>query len=279
MQNSTTVLESQLDWLTASFHTRDSADRARADADRWARSEVADGAQVKPFRLGGYEGWQAGRVRLGTRLDGALLQLSGDFAERHIADVAPRATNISRVDIAVTVRLEPAREDLARDHYDEAREHRKLRPSSARPELHQDADGGSTLYLGDRASNWFLRVYNKHAECLENRDFEGAAHYEGCWRYELEVKGPDALRQAQLYPGILDRPGYCQAYVHQWAENHGVPPVFPYTGDQKIEPGFRRRSDRETRLLWLAQSVKPAVQWLRDSTDRETLVDLLGLSQ
>jgi hypothetical protein len=278
MQSSTTVLESQLDWLTASFHTHNSAERAKADADRWARSEVAEGAQVKPFRLGGYQGWLAGRVRLGTRLDGALLQLSGDLAERHVSEVSARASNVSRVDIAVTVRVGPEDGDLAADHYTEAVRYRKVHPAGARPLLTQDGDGGSTLYLGDRASNWFLRVYNKHAECLEARDLEGAAHYEGCWRYELEVKGPDAFRQAQLYPGVFDRPGYCQAYVHQWAENHGLVPAFPYDGDQKLEPGFRRRSDRDTRLAWLSDSVRPAVDWLRESTDRDTLIGLLGLS-
>lgn len=278
MESSTTVLESQLDWLTASFHTHDSAERAKADADRWARREVAEGAEVKPFRLGGYQGWVAGRVRLGTRLDGALLQLSGDLAERHIADVGARATNVSRVDIAVTVRVGDGEKTLAADHYSEALQYRHAHPSSACPLLTQDGDGGSTLYLGDRASNWFLRVYNKQAECVQARDLEGASHYAGCWRYELEIKGRDALRQAQLYPAILDRPGYCQAYVHQWAENHGLVPAFPYDGDQKIEPGFRRRSDRETRLQWLSDSVRPAVEWLRDSTDRETLIGLLGLS-
>jgi hypothetical protein len=220
----------------------------------------------------------AGRVRFGRRQDGALVQLSGDFAERYIAQLGPRATNVSRVDMAVTVRPYPRRPDLARDHFDEALEFRQGRPSSARPSLTQDGDGGSTLYLGDRASNWFLRVYNKEAECIEARDLEGAGHYAGCWRYELEIKGPDALRQAQLYPAIDDRPGYVQAYVHQWAENHGVAPLFPYDGDQKLEPGFRRRSDRETRLRWLAESVRPAVDWLRESTDRDALIDLLGLS-
>jgi len=278
MQSSTTVLESQLDWLTASFHTRESADHAKADCDRWARSEVADGAQVKPFRLSGYEGWTAGRVRFGQRLGGALVQLSGDLAERHVAQLAARATNVSRVDLAVTVRLDPPRPDLARVHFDDALQYRKVHPASARPLLTQDGDGGATLYLGGRASNWYLRVYNKGAECLENHDLPGAEHYADCWRYELEVKGPDALRQADLYPAIVDRPGYVQAYVHQWAENHGLVPAFPYTGDQKLEPGFRRRSDRESRLRWLAESVRPAVEWLRESTDRDALAELLGLS-
>jgi hypothetical protein len=277
MQSSTVVLESQLDWLTASFHTRDSADRANADADRWARQERDAGAEVLPFHLGGYVGWMAGRVRFGRRLDGGLLQLSGDLAERHVADVAARASNVSRVDLAVTVRLEPPRADVASTGYGDALAYRTVHPTSARPFLNMDGDGGQTLYLGDRTSNWFLRVYNKQAECVERRDEQGTSHYAGCWRYELEVKGPDALRQAQLYPAIEDRPRYVQGYVHQWAENHGLLPAFPYDGGQKLEPGFRRRSDRETRIQWLGQSVRPAVQWLLESTPRDELITLLGL--
>lgn len=277
MDSSTTVLESQLDWLTASFHTKAAAERAKADADRWARSEVSEGAQVKPFRLGGYEGWQAGRVRLGTRLDGALLQLSGDFAERYVGHVGPRATNVSRIDLAVTVRPDPPRPFLAYSSYEDAFDFRRVHPTSARPLVTMNGDGGQTLYLGDRASNWFLRVYNKEAECLDAHDELGAQHYAGCWRYELEVKGPDAFRQCQLYPAIVDRPGYVQGYVHRWAENHGLVPAFPYDGSQQLEPGFRRRSDRETRLRWLADSVRPAVQWLLESTDRAELTRLLGL--
>jgi hypothetical protein len=266
MQSSTDVLESQLDWLTASFHTRESADRANGDADRWARQERDAGAEVKPFHLGGYVGWLAGRVRFGRRLDGALLQLSGDLAERHVDTVARRASNVSRVDLAVTVRVAPPRADLASDAYDDALGFRGVHPTSARPSLTMNGDGGQTLYLGQRESNWFLRLYNKEAECVENDDEEGASHYVGCWRYELEVKGPDAFRQVQLYPAVEDRPTYVQRYVYQWASNHGLQPVFPYDGDQTLEPGFRRRSDRETRLRWLLQT-----------DDRAELIKLLGL--
>jgi len=263
MQYSTTVLESQADWLTASFHTRDSAARAKSDAERWTRQEQANGAEVKSFCVSNYVGWMAGRVRYGESQKGAIIQLSGQLAEDHIPDMVPRASNVSRLDLAVTVRIEPSRTDVGRAAFNDACDYRAFHPSSARPSLYENGDGGATLYVGDRASNWILRVYNKEAECVENRDTPGAEHYAGCWRYELEVKGKDALRQAQLYHAVDSRPTHVQGYVYQWTVNHGVVPAFPYDGSVKLEPGFRRRSDRDSRLLWLAESVRPAVQWLR----------------
>lgn len=257
-----TVIESQLDWLTFAVHTRDGVDWLKHSANRWATVERDAGNKVDPFRLMGYEGFRVGRVRYGERENAALVQLSGDLAEKLFDEVHGSQDSLTRIDLAVTVRLPEYQPDVAAEHFAEAMDHRAEKPHAARPQLVQDGDGGSTCYVGDRSSDWFLRVYNKQRECEHQRDEDGAERYQRCWRYELEVKGGAAAPVALLASRAASRSAWVQGRVYDYASAHGIDPRFPSTGDRVPLSGFRRRSDADTRLRWLRASVRPALEWL-----------------
>jgi hypothetical protein len=152
------------------------------------------------------------------------------------------------------------------------------KPTTALPHAHQDPLGGYTLNIGSRESANYLRLYNKEAECIANDDAPGAARYRGCWRYELEVKGGLAKTLAELVDNQPDRPGYVQRYVYQWCQAHGIEPAFGQDGGRVLLPGFRRRSDADTKLRHLAKNVRPTVVWLRDQGMLEKALDALGIS-
>src|SRR4030065_182464 len=76
----------------------------------------------------------------------------------------------------------------------------------------------------------------------------GPERYRGCWRWELEAKGGMALPLAIAVNERSDRAAYVQAYVHGWAMAHGITPTWEPLGSQELIPGFRRRSDADTRL-------------------------------
>jgi hypothetical protein len=54
--------------------------------------------------------------------------------------------------------------------------------------------------------------------------------------------------------------------------------MFSHQGPVEKVVGFRRRSDRDTRLMWIEHSVKPAVRWLLDNGDRAEVLAALGLT-
>jgi len=280
MQNNTsTVIESQLDWLTAAVHNGASAAHLERLANAWSAQEQHCGEQRVPFRLKGYDGFQRGRVRFGSREGAALVQLSGDLAARHFDTLVPLADSISRLDIAVTVRLPETDDDLGLRSFRQAKRWYDDHNHAALPSYHGDALGGYTCYVGDRSSDWFLRIYNKAAE---SRDDPGQSeHYRHCWRYELECKGPTAprLAAALAVPDEGHRSADIQQMLHDYVGRHGILPTFDQTGGQSLVKGFRRRSDRDSKLAWLAKSVRPTIAWLADTGDAADIWQALNVQE
>jgi hypothetical protein len=279
MDSIISVIEARADALTCSFHEAKAADAARRRADVWAAQEKAEGNKVGNFRTHGYDAWQVGRVACGVRPDGVLVKLTDDLAEMHLEELVSTASNISRVDFAVTARCTPRLQDVALLHYSEALAHYADNPRSAEPSHEERATGGDTCYLGRRTSDWFFRCYNKEQESLDLDDERRALHYAGCWRYEVEIKGPNAGIQARHYVGLADTRSWVTTMVWDYANKHGLVPIFGIGGPAWIPSSYRRRSDRESKLAWLAKSVRPTVGWLLSNTDRATILATLGLAE
>jgi len=279
MEDTTAVVESQLDWLTVAVHSQERNLDLEHFADELMRTSEAGQNELGAFRLNGYVGWRCGRVRYGTRQGAGLVQLSGQLAEDHFGELYPWVDRISRLDLAVTVRTPHYDPELGERHYYCADQWVRRKPHAALPWYVGDARGGFTFYVGDRASDYFFRCYNKQAE--SRQDPEQARHYERCWRYELECKGGTAGLVARDIDtaGDRDRAWRVQGMVFDYCSRHGFAPAFAAEGGQRLTPGFRRRSDRETRLDWLAKSVAPAVRWLLDQGDRDAVLELLGLQE
>lgn len=270
-----TVIESQADWLTFAAHTHAHQTRLNAHVPLWLDAESQAGNRTRPFRLLGFEGHQCGRVRAGYSERGVLVQLSGDFADRYLSTALDVADSLTRIDLAVTARLPDPTRLLALEHYAECLDWHSGKPGRAEPTLLQRGAHSATLYVGQRASAFYLRVYNKHQESIDNGDDAAAERYRHCWRYELEVKGPDASLLARQLEPVPDRPGYVQRWVHDWSTRHGLTPAFPQGGGQALQPGFRRRSDAYSRLQWIERRVAPSMQWLIAHGYQEQLRKLL----
>jgi hypothetical protein len=279
VDRTTTVLESQVDWLTASVHAAEKNVTLEHMASTFAAGEIAAGAKMRPWRLMGHEGWIAGRVRYGTRQAAGLVQLSGDLARQHFDDIYPLADNVSRVDLAVTARFDPPFADAGWVAYLDAAHFHDAHPESALPWRVADADGGWTTYIGKRTSDTFLRIYDKGAESRAAGDTRGELHYAACWRYELETKGPFARIASEAIAGSSDRSVLVKDWVHDYLTHHGMNAWFLRDGSMQLVPGFRRRSDRESRLRWLGRSVRPAVEWLIANGDVSDVLDALGLDK
>jgi hypothetical protein len=222
LESTTTVIESQLDWLTCSAPCPQDTRALAHLAEFWMNQEREAGGRVRPFRLSGYVGEQCGRVRYGERDGRCLVQLSGDLAETRFDTLYPLSDHQSRIDLAVTVRDPLGFEAWPERNYEEAYERRVHDVRASLPVLVQNGDGGSTFYLGDRVSDFYLRVYNKEAECRIVHDEAGAEHYRACVRYELEVKGVNAPRWAKTLFNIPDRSDVVQALVWSFSDERGL---------------------------------------------------------
>jgi hypothetical protein len=277
MDGTTTVIESQVDWISATGSSDSACAELSGLAHRVALDETERGWQRKAWALLAYAGYRCGRVAFGESDRGVLVQLSGQMAAEQAEVVDDVADRITRVDIAVTVRLDGGDLGLGLRTYGEVVAYRRLHPRSSRPSLIQDGDGGCTVYVGSRQSSKMLRLYNKEAESRASQGSSEALHYSDCWRYELEVKAPDAGPYLRAVVFANDTPLSCAAVVFAWCLDHGVIPAFDTNTPRVLVPGFRRRSDLDSRALWLGTSVRPAVTWMRQYLSSEEIQGLLGL--
>jgi hypothetical protein len=273
------IIESQVDWLTCSAHGEEAAENLYLYAEALGEVEQNRGNRVKPWRMMGYEGKHIGSVEFGRRDSAScLLRLIGQRAADELDTALSVAHDVTRLDIAVTWRAEPPDERLGDNAYTLAEQWYRAHPRSSLPSRFSDAAGGSTVYLGARASENFFRLYNKEQEARHQGDTKGVDRYRACWRYELETKGPLAKNLATLVETRQDRAHFVRDYIVSWVEAHGI--TAPFVAGQPVAllPGFRRRSDEESRLRHLARNVRPTVDWFREQGKIEAALDALGLS-
>jgi len=250
------VKESRLDWLTLTFKEGAKWQPARIRAQHLVENEEQDGEDRATFSWQGYSGESCGRVRYGVRDDGALLQLSGALADDHFVHLQPLATNVPRIDLAVTVELpenhpNPVTEGYASGPF--------APPGRGKPidyQIIRHSRKGDTLYVGARTSQRYGRIYNKWNE--SQLDW-----YRGCYRYELEAKGRLGSRLAAALAGVADRGSATRAIVHDYFTGRGCPAPWTKVGGDLPVASYRPRTADLSRLLWLARQVKPVVDGLR----------------
>lgn len=278
MHSSTIVLESQPDWLTVTVAGVRNVASVVAKVDTLMRGERVGGNRQMPFSLGQYTGTRCGRVRCGQSSDRVLVQLSGDMAATQMFWFLQKAHHVTRLDLAVTVQTVDYQPEQATLAYAEAKAFRAAHPTVAVPSVIVNGAGGQTFYIGKRTGDRYFRLYDKEAECRASGDADATTRYARSWRYELELHDDAATNVAYSLPQHPFRALWIAAYVHRYVSDHGVTPL--YSPDQQAAHvgGFRRRSDRESRLDWLCRSVAPTIRWLIDTTPREELLERLGLA-
>lgn len=272
------VIESQPDWLTCSAHGQASARNLLDLALGLAEEEKALGNRERRWRLMGYEGSHVGRIEYGQRdKESTILRLIGEAASTYLTVALASADEVTRLDLAATWRAEPADPMIAANAYTLAHQWWTADQRRAKPTRILDPAGGGTTYLGSRQSENFLRIYDKHAECIATNDDEGAKRYQDCWRFELEVKGGNAKHLAERVDGEGDRATYVRTYLHNYLTAHGIEPPWPTGGAWHLMPGFRRRSDEDTKLRHLAKNVAPTVRFLASRGRLTEVKQALGL--
>lgn len=219
----------------------------------------------KPWRFKGFAGRSTEGVRYGVRGEESIVILSGSRASAHWADIAGLATNVTRIDLALTVELEAPMPHLAREFYAEAME-----SGNANYGYVTTTRGGSTLYVGSRTSQFYGRLYDKSAEQGQESG--------KVWRWEIEVKKPKS-RTAVVALMDQDKPAeWIHNYVHAWFTMRGI--ECPQPGlylDTALEIGAIVKTTDKT-IAWLRSQVKPAVHKLITAGFKDQVQEALGLN-
>jgi hypothetical protein len=265
-----TVVSAGIDWLTATSRKGTHGTLLATLANRWRDQHEAQGNQVKVWRWEGYDGHTMDSLSVGTRPDGTIVRLSGDLAQQRAQQCLALADNVSRIDVQVTIQ----EKDLCINHamraLAAAKRDRRVKAGMTTTTLIMSTPAGTTAYIGSRASQRFYRIYDKSAESKQ-------VYPPGCWRYEIEYKGPRAMSVGERLRDQKGTAEACRQVVEQAFIDYGVIIPVPH-----LPPGWRDSSPRmettdERRLRWLETSIAPVVSRMMESFDRRTVFEALGI--
>lgn len=266
------MVENAVDYLTATAYEHkltegQSAERFFQHGMEALEEEIACGNDKLAFSMQGFYGWRAGQATVATVGQAVMVRLSGKCAERHFKRLYKDATNVSRIDVQGTFRMDSVWRDMSFVHLDEVRAYAKqFRP---RLKVHR-VDGGKdgcSLMIGKRISDAWGRIYDKHAE-------SGQKEYQDCWRYEVEFKRRYARRVAADLGG--SERSTCSPYdcAASWLASVGV--SLPKSGSNPTKfLGVTPTSSDARRLEWLAKNVAPTVKMLCSRELRQEVVSAL----
>jgi hypothetical protein len=263
-----TVIEARPDWITATAATGDRAWALRNLAMRWAEETEETGNKVKPWRQLGYRGFACGGIRWGEGREGVIVQVTGPDAALHDQELAHGADHWSRVDYCVTCWDETALARPLRNYKRSLVGAVKAGTELSKVTSIETLQGGSSLYIGQRASGRYLRCYDKGAEAP-------AEYPAGSWRWEVEYKRElsEAMqgRHRQGFGTQFDIA--CQLSAE--FGRHGLKVPWPEQGTIDLPGSDRRSRDVDTVLKWLTSQVGPSARWLASKRGWPTIMTAL----
>lgn len=233
------------------------------------RCEAERGNQPRPWGMSGFKGWRCGSVEVGKREKETIVRISSDVAANSWRKVVQYAGNVSRIDLQATVLPSDGPTKRIDRHKRQARIDAKKSLDHKVVRWIQDNREGYTLYLGQRTSICFGRIYDKFQQSKMDC-------YKGCVRYEVQYHNKLALNIALALSQDHSTKPRIAGYCSQFFSSRGVDLVLPYQGLGNYSCS-RQRSDADRNLAWLRSAVRPTVLRLIALQRGEEVLRALGL--
>lgn len=246
-ENPPTIIEAGIDYIT--LVATDYVKRAplAAAARRLLESQAESGCDVMPWRFSGYRGWFGGSISYGVRDDSVCVRISSILADENWLEFYPLATNITRLDLQVTVsygfEVSPLILKL-RNQVHRATTGRGRKPNY---HLHVERHGPTSINIGRRSSDIYLRCYDKGRESQ-------LPYYSNCLRYEAELKRNQALCYGQSLSLSSSRPADVRSYVVTLFSDRGALPLLPHTYSDLSRRPTQVTTTRDERAQALTRS-------------------------
>jgi hypothetical protein len=276
----TSVYTCGIDWLTMTHPDTAEVLGWREEQLHKVALELSGGLagqERRVWRWQGYTGWAFCGVRWGTSRQGSVIQSSGHTAHSLAAIINWQGYRCTRVDLQVTCRTAQNDGTRAVRALELMAVDSRSRAGRGAPHAITSIDGhgsGYTLQLGRRASDRYVRVYDKGRESRDEQ-------YAGMVRLELEAKG-DLARDlwAKLEAQYFAR-SFVQEYVGSTLARYGLAALAELTPDVPlVDVSYSETpSDLESRLEWLRTSVRPVIRRLLADGRYYDILDALELDR
>lgn len=246
------LVDAGIDYLRVTCNDERNDGRFRQQFWELAEQDQALGYEVQNGGAFGFVGKKTRHALWGKKQDWSMLQVSGRFA-KHMFKLAQEGTQATRIDIQETFHVgEGEVEKTIRTLYNQACAHKGEEGCPVKVKMIEERHRAQTVYIGSRASDYFVRIYDKFEE-------SGKEEYRGCVRVELEVKGraSKALWKAMVEDGVLI--SQLLDHLKKIVSKRGIeiPAVGSGTAPEIV---FKKDQSREeNQLWWLRHAVMPTV--------------------
>lgn len=264
------IVSCGVDWLTCTSNIRGVSN----DLEDWAYSEMtkrlaAAGAPTTAKRLG-FEGHSINGLFVGRKRPYVMVQLSGPLSTPHAVEAISWSTNVSRVDLQVTVFSEGERPHLAQWTRARMLERPNVASRPGRLDIILGHPDGETLQVNRRCGDQFGRLYDKTAEAKLGEPLT-------LWRYEVEWKGKRARALGEALASGECNPTHVSSRVHDFWTKKGVQPAFACPTFETAFQPYISPKDRSV-LDWFRESVSITVSKAIAKHGRGPTLDALGLA-
>lgn len=208
-------LEAAPDWITATAVRGSPSLAFEAIAEREFSNEKAAGRDVTSGSRMGYRGFAASGLYFGRRHEDCLLIASGPRCAPLAAEITKAASNVSRLDLQITLATPLDCPHLALNGFRHLKKQRKQNHRPGHLTLIYGYPDGESLYLNKRSSDAYGRCYDKATESKL-----GPAR--SIWRFEVEFKRKAALYRAIALTGSEAPASFCFTQVRRWWSNKGL---------------------------------------------------------
>lgn len=266
-----TAVDTGVDWLTCTARGKDAREALQIETSAILREEASAGVEITSAGLRDYVGWRGPGFFIGSRRDDDLVVLTSTRAARQWRRVAQHATNVSRLDLQVTVWTHGEQPVLSRWYYQKLKRADRGRGRPREMDLRQTHPQGDTLYVNKRVGDNFGRVYDY-----------ASAHKQGeartLWRYEVELKRRVARSHCNALLGMDDIRGHTEQVVGRWFKRRGILPTWSnceFLGLQEVEAS----SKKGDLLRWFESSLSKTIARAIKDNGVVAVFEALHLSQ
>jgi hypothetical protein len=265
------VFSSGIDWVTCTAKNGSPALALERVSDLEVAHQSASGAKPVHSSWLGFEGYKLKGLFFGRREHDVMLCLSGNVSHDLGPIAIQCATNVSRLDLQVTIASNGEQLELARDAWNDCRRKDKQRGRPRSYSLIVGHPEGQTLYINSRSSDNFCRIYDKGVEakwCPSGL----------MWRYEVEFKRKVAKSEALALVPQEQLTTYASDRVHTWLTLRGVTPPWPALSSFAHETQARVDVSRDV-LTWYRESLSVSVQKSIKQFGRKAVLEALRIQE
>ena len=259
-----TIQEGAVDYVTATAQSGVLGDQLTQLGAKILDHAHTENWDVKPWRFHGYDGLQSGPVIVATRHDSTLIKLSSVYAAEFWFEVLQLATNCSRLDTQVTVKLDGTAQEALRIILKSIRSFRKAHKGGPVLKVISEEPGGVTIYLGKRQSDRFGRIYDKGAES-QLEQYRDCLRFEVQWQNKLARRvGQELVQFENKFANNRSKSRLCEGvrgYVFPYFTERGLPAEFATTR-QSLVTRARPVTKVLQQLEWLRCQVAPTIDSL-----------------